>query len=99
MMFIVHFQCLLRFSQNVATVPVDRKVSGVVMAGAHMISPSARGMGFPVFFHLLSSFVPVLLKQWLSTVVAGNMVFFCADSLCGSCSLVPDISSSSQPVQ
>ena len=63
-MFIVHFQCLLRFSQNVATVSVDRKISGVVMAGAHMTSPSARGMGFPLFFYLLSGFVPILLKQW-----------------------------------
>ena len=68
--FTMRFQCFLTsFSQNFATVRVDLEIYGVVMVRANMIAPTTRGMGFPSLIHLLCCLIPVLFRQWRSTVL------------------------------
>ena len=45
------------------TVRVDLKIFRVVMVGAHMIAPTARGTSFPPFSYLLCGRVPILYRQ------------------------------------
>ena len=52
--------------------PIDLKIFGLVVVGAHTIAFIARGIGFPIFFRVLRGLGPVFVRQWQFTV-AGTM--------------------------